>query len=69
VSRPAICPRLGWLPISDSSAAVRDLAGLPADDASIRRADHAMTTGLLAVGPPYLARVSDEWDVELFFSG
>jgi len=48
---------------------VRDLAGLPADDASIRRADHAMTTGLLAVGPPYLARVSDEWDVELFFSG
>ncbi|WP_143542980.1 hypothetical protein [Rhodococcus sp. NCIMB 12038] len=43
------------------------LAELPATDAHLAAADRELGRALLWVGQDYLARVSDEWDVELFF--
>lgn len=49
------------------AAAVRVAAGLPDDAASSERADVALGNALVGLVQSYLARVSDHWDVELFF--
>src|ERR1700693_2630786 len=51
----------------DESEAVRVAAGLSDDDASARRADAALGEALVWVVQGYLARVSSEHDVDLFF--
>lgn len=47
--------------------AVRTAAGLPDDAQSSARADAALGDALVSIVQTYLARVSDEWDVDLFF--
>lgn len=42
-------------------------AQLPVSDAAVADADRALGAALLGVGQDYLARVSDHWDVDLFF--
>lgn len=44
-----------------------ELAQLPVTDATLADADLALGRALLSVGQDYLARVSDHWDVELFY--
>jgi hypothetical protein len=47
--------------------AVRVAAGLPDDPTAQDRADEALGNALVGVVQKYLARVSDHWDVDLFF--
>src|ERR1700722_20054895 len=47
--------------------AVKVAAGMPDDDSSTRRADEALGNALVGLVQTYLARVSDHWDVDLFF--
>ncbi len=44
-----------------------EMAGLPATDANRASGDLALGRALVWAGQEYLARVSDEWDIELFF--
>lgn len=46
---------------------VRNAAGLPDDEQSLQRADTALGEVLVHAAQRYLSRVSDEWDIELFF--
>lgn len=44
-----------------------EMAHLPATEANLAAADLALGRALLRAGQDYLARVSDEWDVDLFY--
>lgn len=52
--------------MSDADA-VRAEAGLPDDDSGAWRADEALGNALVGLVQDHLARVSDHWDVDLFF--
>lgn len=51
----------------DPASFLLERAQMPATEANLAAADLALGRALLRVGQDYLARVSDEWDVDLFY--